>query len=61
MMLPAEIGAAAAYEAYRSFIHNSSVFDPARFDDESQREALIGLAIAEGTGAIFGFSLLAWR
>lgn len=47
-MLPAEIGQAAAYEAYRTWIHNSSIYEPLRDDSERQRDALIGLAIAEG-------------
>jgi len=48
-MLPDEIGHAAAYEAYRSWIHNSSTYEYLRDEDERQREALIGLAIAEAT------------
>lgn len=47
-MLPAEIGHAAAYEAYRTWIHNSSIYEPLSGDIERQREGLIGLAIAEG-------------
>jgi hypothetical protein len=48
-MLPAEIGHAAAYEAYRKWIHHSSMYEPLSADFERQREALIGLAIAETT------------
>jgi len=48
-MLPAEIGHAAAYEAYRTWIHNSSIYEPLSGDIERQRECLIGLAIAEAT------------
>jgi hypothetical protein len=48
-MLANELGAAAGYEAYRNWAHNSSVFEPALFNDERQREALIGLAMAEAT------------
>jgi len=48
-MLPAEIGHAAAYEAYRTWIHNSSIYEPLSGDIERQREGLIGLAIAEAT------------
>lgn len=45
-MSPAEIGAAAGYEAYRNFMHlNSDFFAP---DDYRQREAIVGLAVAEG-------------
>lgn len=47
-MLPAEIGHAAAYEAYRTWIHNSSMYEPLSGDTERQREGLIGLAVAEG-------------
>jgi hypothetical protein len=47
-MLPAEIGYAAAYEAYRTWIHNSSIYEPLSGDSERQREALIGLSVAEG-------------
>ncbi|KAF9071039.1 hypothetical protein BDP27DRAFT_1322680 [Rhodocollybia butyracea] len=48
-MLPAEIGHAAAYEAYRKWIHHSSMYEPLSADFERQREALIGLAVAETT------------
>lgn len=48
MMLPTEIGHAAAYEAYRTWIHNSSMREPLSGDNERQREGLIGLAVAEG-------------
>lgn len=47
-MRPTEIGHAAAYEAYRTWIHNSSIYEPLSGDLERQREGLIGLAIAEG-------------
>jgi hypothetical protein len=47
-MLPAEIGHAAAYEAYRTWIHNSSIYEPLSGDTERQREGLVGLAVAEG-------------
>ncbi|KAF4567761.1 hypothetical protein EYR40_006768 [Pleurotus pulmonarius] len=46
-MRPTEIGHAAAYEAYRTWIHNSSIYEPLSGDLERQREGLIGLAIAE--------------
>ena len=46
-MLPAEIGHAAAYEAYRKWIHHSSMYEPLSADSDRQREALIGLAVAE--------------
>jgi len=48
-MLPSEIGHAAAYEAYRTWIHNSSIYEPLSGDIGRQREGLIGLAIAEAT------------
>ncbi|KAK0241982.1 hypothetical protein EDD85DRAFT_422283 [Armillaria nabsnona] len=48
-MLPQEIGHAAAYEAYRTWIHNSSIYEPLSGDFERQREALIGLAVAESS------------
>ncbi|KAJ7594726.1 hypothetical protein C8J56DRAFT_927495 [Mycena floridula] len=44
---PSEIGHAAAYEAYRSWMHNSSMRDPLGGDFERQRDALIGLAVGE--------------
>ena len=48
-MLPAEIGAAAAYEAYRLWKHHRGVlFDPLGGVMEREREGLIGLAVAEG-------------
>ncbi|KAI0356278.1 hypothetical protein OH77DRAFT_1423897 [Trametes cingulata] len=46
-LLPADIGAAAAYEAYRTWKHNSFLYEPIRADREQQREGLIGMAIAE--------------
>ncbi|KAI0062835.1 hypothetical protein BV25DRAFT_1899574 [Artomyces pyxidatus] len=46
-MLPAEIGSAAAYEAYRQFKYNSSAYTYVRGDHERMREALVGLAVAE--------------
>ncbi|KAJ6603114.1 hypothetical protein B0H10DRAFT_2079399 [Mycena sp. CBHHK59/15] len=48
-MLPAEIGHAAAYEAYRTWIHNSSMYEPLSGDPERQREGLVGLAVAEAS------------
>jgi hypothetical protein len=47
-MLPEDIGHAAAYEAYRTWIHNSSIYEPLSGDSARQREGLIGLAVAEG-------------
>jgi hypothetical protein len=48
MMAPIELGAAAGYEAYRNFMHNSSIYEPLIPDDYRQREAIVGLAVAEG-------------
>ncbi|EGN99796.1 hypothetical protein SERLA73DRAFT_72584 [Serpula lacrymans var. lacrymans S7.3] len=48
-MTPSEIGHAAAYESYRIWIHNSSLYEPLGADVERQREGLIGLAVAETT------------
>ncbi|KAF7362066.1 hypothetical protein MVEN_00552200 [Mycena venus] len=48
-MQPEEIGHAAAYEAYRTWIHNSSMYEPLSGDVERQREGLIGLAVAEAS------------
>jgi len=47
-MSPEEIGHAAAYEAYRTWIYNRSMYEPFVDDIERQREALTGLAVAEG-------------
>lgn len=46
-MTPTEIGHAAAYEAYRTWMHNRSMYEPLGPDIERQREGLIGLAVAE--------------
>jgi len=51
-MPPAEIGHAAAYEAYRTWIHNSSIYEPMSGNTSQQRERLTGLAVAEGTTGI---------
>jgi len=47
-LAPNELGHAAAYEAYRTWIHNSFIYEPLSGDIERQREALTGLAVAEG-------------
>lgn len=47
-MSPEEIGHAAAYEAYRTWIHNKYMYEQISGDFERQREALTGLAVAEG-------------
>lgn len=48
-LTPQEIGYASAYEAYRVWIHNNSLYEPLGAEIERQREAFTGLAIAEGT------------
>ncbi|KAI0737606.1 hypothetical protein C8Q80DRAFT_1222841 [Daedaleopsis nitida] len=48
-VLPADIGAAAAYEVYRTWKYNSSLHAPLSADRMMQREGLIGMAIAEAT------------
>ncbi|CCM01609.1 uncharacterized protein FIBRA_03669 [Fibroporia radiculosa] len=49
-VLPADIGAAAAYEAYRIWkYHQNIVYQPLNNDPERQREALVAMAIAEST------------
>ena len=48
-MLPSDIGAAAAYESWRCWrFHYGIMAQPLSGDRERQREALIGLAVAEG-------------
>lgn len=47
-LAPEELGHAAAYEAYRTWIYNRSMHEPFGLDPERQREALTGLAVAEG-------------
>ncbi|KAF8972927.1 hypothetical protein BDZ97DRAFT_1778400 [Flammula alnicola] len=46
---PEELGHAAAYEAYRTWIYNKSIYEPLHGDIERQREALTALAVAEAT------------
>ena len=46
--MPQEIGAAAAYEAYRQVKYGQNVYSFLYSDFERQREALRALAIAEG-------------
>lgn len=47
-MAGADLGHAAAYEAYRTWMHSSYLYEPLSGDIERQREGLVGLAIAEG-------------
>lgn len=51
-MKPCEIGHAAAYEAYRTWIHNSSIYEPLSGDIDRQREGLVGLAVGEGISSV---------
>jgi hypothetical protein len=46
---PAEIGHAAAYEAFRYLLHHAPIRDHLSEDHDRRREVLIALAIAEGT------------
>ncbi|KAG8729514.1 hypothetical protein FRC10_003844 [Ceratobasidium sp. 414] len=47
-MLPAEIGAAAGYEAWRFFDHHRGIYRQPLMDDrEREAEALVGLAVGE--------------
>ena len=46
--LPADIGAASAYEAYRMWKRNTFLYEPLSADRMAQREGLIGMAIGEG-------------
>ncbi|KAL5523936.1 hypothetical protein ACEPAG_8109 [Sanghuangporus baumii] len=49
-MRPIEIGAAAAYEAWRNWKYHHGIYaQPLSGDTERQREALIGLAVSEAT------------
>jgi hypothetical protein len=51
-MQPLEIGAAAAYEAYRQIKYGQNVYNFLYTDFERQREALHAMAIAEGVSSI---------
>ncbi|RPD78343.1 hypothetical protein L226DRAFT_531691 [Lentinus tigrinus ALCF2SS1-7] len=46
-LLPEDIGAAAAYEAYRTWKYNSFLYEPLSAERDAQREGLVGMAIAE--------------
>ncbi|RPD63804.1 hypothetical protein L227DRAFT_598872 [Lentinus tigrinus ALCF2SS1-6] len=46
-LLPEDIGAAAAYEAYRTWKHNSFLYEPLSAERDAQRKDLIGMAVAE--------------
>lgn len=48
-LLPEDIGAAAGYEAWRSWKYHHGVYaQPLSGDREREREAIIGIAVAEG-------------
>ena len=49
-VFPNDVGAAAAYKAYRTWKHNPFLHEPLRVsaDRVQQREGLVGMAIAEG-------------
>lgn len=57
-LLPRDIGAAAAYEAYRTWKYNSFLYEPLSADRERQREGLIGMAIAESMTRVL--NLMIW-
>ncbi|KAK2467811.1 hypothetical protein APHAL10511_000106 [Amanita phalloides] len=48
-MSPVEIGHAAAYEAYKTWLRNSAMYEVLGEDRERQREGLVGIAVAEVT------------
>lgn len=48
-MSPTEIGHAAAYEAYKTWLRNSAMYEVVGEDRERQREGLVGIAVAEVT------------
>jgi hypothetical protein len=50
-MMPQDIGAAAAYEAYRQMKYSTNVYSFLYSDDDRQHEALRAMAIAEGVSA----------
>ena len=45
---PAELGHAAAYEAFRYLLHNEPLYQPLEDEEEREREVLLSLAVAEG-------------
>jgi hypothetical protein len=47
-MMPAEVGAAAAYEAYRQIKYSTNAYSFLYDDYDRQAEALRGMAVAEG-------------
>ncbi len=65
MMMPADIGAAAAYEAWRNWsAYQGTYMQPLSADRGRQREAFLGLAIGEGEPFYrirFGFGRLSFQ
>lgn len=49
--MPHEIGAAAGYEAYRTWKYHGSLMQPLGGASEREREALVGMALAESKHA----------
>lgn len=45
---PAELGHAAAYEAFRYLLYHEALYEPLADEVEREREVLLSLAIAEG-------------
>ncbi|KZT65968.1 hypothetical protein DAEQUDRAFT_768455 [Daedalea quercina L-15889] len=48
-VLPSELGSAAAYEAYRYWKYHHPLYEPLAGDRERERDAMIGMAVAEAT------------
>ncbi|KAL4243921.1 hypothetical protein ABKN59_010613 [Abortiporus biennis] len=48
-VLPSDLGAAAAYEAYRTWKYHTLLYQPLGGDPEREREALVGFAVAEAS------------
>ncbi|KAI1783737.1 hypothetical protein LXA43DRAFT_1045238 [Ganoderma leucocontextum] len=48
-VLPADVGGAAAYEVYRTWKYNTSLYAPLSADRMIQREGLVAMSIAEAT------------
>jgi len=48
-VLPTELGSAAAYEAYRHWKYNHPLYESLDGDRERERDAMMGMAVAEAT------------
>ncbi|ELU36941.1 hypothetical protein AG1IA_09029 [Rhizoctonia solani AG-1 IA] len=56
-MTPAEIGAAAGYEAWRFWEHHRGIYrQPLMDDHERETEALVGLAVGEGVYKLWDYT-----